>query len=298
MRAASGVKAALIGPSCLGWIAALPVKPRSRTRRHSRASPASSSRSRYGTSIASRPQLAAACTTRLRAYSSEVKSRAAPSSAAMSTAPNRSDLTAAAGAGDRARLVQPGVALDDHVQADRPRRALQERIDDPHLVGGFDLRQHDAIGRGRMLDDREQVLEAERRAHAVDAHHPLDAIRARAVEQGHGTGARLVLVRRDHGVLEVDRDHVRSGGERFREPVRPSARHEQQIAARLDRLGHRLASSLVRGERRLLCHLPPGAPLRPGPRWRDVVGAVRPGHRGSRTELDSAAAKMPGRGAK
>ena len=167
---------------------------------------------------------------------------AAPSSAAMSTAPNRSDLIDRAGGGDRARLVQPGVALDDHVQADRPRRALQQRIDDPHLVGGFDLRQHDAIGRGRMLDDREQVLEAERRAHAVDAHHPLDAIHARAVEQGHGTGARLVLVRRDHGVLEVDRDHVRSGGERLREPVRPGARHEQQIAARLDRLGHRLAS--------------------------------------------------------
>ena len=93
-----------------------------------------------------------------------------------------------------------------------------------------------------MLDDREQVLEAERGAYAVDAHHPLDAIGARAVEQGHGAAARLVLLRRDHGVLEVDRDHVRSGGERFREPVQPSARHEQQIAARLNRLGHRVAS--------------------------------------------------------
>ena len=119
------------------------------------------------------------------------------------------------------------------------------------------------IGRARMLDDREQVLEAERRAHAVDPHHPLDAVRARAVEQRHGPRPRLVLVRRDHGVLEIDRDHVRAGSERLREPVRPRARHEQQIAARLDRLGHRIACCARYGCLRLPFARKPGDPSRP-----------------------------------
>jgi hypothetical protein len=140
-----------------------------------------------------------------------------------------------ADAGDRMRLLEARVALDDHVQPDRARRPLQERSHDPHLVRGLDLRQHDRIRRGRMLDEREQVLEAERRAQAVDPHHPLDAVRG-AVEQRHGLFARRVLVRRDDRVLQIDRDHVRAGGERLGESVRAGARHEQQVAARLDRV--------------------------------------------------------------
>jgi hypothetical protein len=78
-------------------------------------------------------------------------------------------------AADRERLLEGGIALDDHMQLDGPRRALQQRIDDAHLIRRFHLRHHDGIGRARLLDDREQILEAEGRAQAVDAHHALDA---------------------------------------------------------------------------------------------------------------------------
>ena len=141
----------------------------------------------------------------------------------------------AAGAGDRLRLREAGVALDDHVQAHRPCRPLQQRSDDPHLVRGFDLGQHHRIGRGRMRDDREQVLEPEGRAHAVDPHHPLDAVGG-AIEQRQRHFARRVLLRRDHGVLEIDRDHVGTCRQRLGEAVRAGPRHEQQVAPRLNLL--------------------------------------------------------------
>ena len=86
---------------------------------------------------------------------------AAPSSAAMSTAPNSSERIAGAAPAIASACSRAGVALDDHVQADGPRRALQQRLAIRDLLRGLDLGQHDRIGRARMLDDREQVLEAE-----------------------------------------------------------------------------------------------------------------------------------------
>ena len=151
----------------------------------------------------------------------------------MSTAPNRSDRIAGDGAGDRLDLIEPRVALDDHVQVDRARGALEQGRDDPDLVRGLDLGQHDAIGRGRMLDDRQQVLEAKGRPHAIDPDHALDAVGS-AVEQRHRQRPRLVLLGRDDRILEIDRDHVRAGRERLRKPVRPGPRHEQEVAPRLD----------------------------------------------------------------
>ena len=84
-----------------------------------------------------------------------------------------------------------------------------------------------------MLEDREQVLQPERRAHAIDPDHALDPVPG-ALEQRHRHRPRLLLLRRDDRVLEVDRDHVGAGRERLGEPVGPGPGHEQEVAPRLD----------------------------------------------------------------
>ena len=160
--------------------------------------------------------------------------------------------------------LETGVGLDDDVQA-RVVTAFAQQIVQPYdLVRGAHLRQHQCRRRGVARQHRLDIGDAERLAHAVDAHDALHAIVGlRLGEQRHRAGSRGRLVLRRDAVLELDADDVRTARERLGIHLGLQAGREDEASAGAnDAFSHDVPNS--RSGRDLAdFRLPP--PVRAGP---------------------------------
>ena len=147
--------------------------------------------------------------------------------------------------------LETGVGLDDDVQARVVTALAQQAVQPHHLVGGAHFRQHQRRRRRVAGKHRLHIGEAERLAHAIDAHDALDAvIGLRLGEQRHRVGPRSRLVLRRDAVLQLDTDNVSAARERLGVHRRPQSGREDEASTGSDgTVAHDMAEVEIPGDR-------------------------------------------------
>ena len=157
---------------------------------------------------------------------------------------------ARAATGDVIGSLEPGIGLDDHMQAGGVAALGQQVVEHHHLVRRAHLRHHQRRRRRFAGQDRLHVGNAEALAQRVDADDPLDPVLGlRALEELDRIGPRSRLVLGRDPVLELDTHDIRAARQGLREHLGPQARREDERAARANAWsGHERAFAVVRSD--------------------------------------------------